>query len=403
MATIKDTPPHLSQANVTRLRRDPTPRAKVETAIGVAAVFARGNLTDRERQYALDIIERLAHDVERQVRTALSEHVKHCPFLPTGIAMALARDVESVALPIIRYSEVFSDDDLLALIREGSAAKQVAIANRAHVTETVADALVDTRRKEVVGALLENRGAEIGENAFAKVIGEFTEDTDIHALLVDREMLPAKIVARLITSVSEALRQRLVERHDFPEALAGEMVMHGRDRAVSESVAPFTPQEEVAHLLEALRATHGLSPTFLLRSLTMGDLAFFESSLAVIARLPQDNIAQLIRDRGVRGFQSVYTRAGLPPQLYSAFRTALDVVLEVRATRPQGWSDEDTKRIVSGLVRAYDDICPENIENVLGRLARRAASPVANDSTAGLNRRWNDVPPAMPVQVSIRA
>jgi uncharacterized protein (DUF2336 family) len=403
MAHETDTPPHLSHAIVTRLQRDPTPRAKVDAAVGVAAVFARGGLTHRERQYALDIIDRLAHDVERQVREALSEHVKHCAFLPTGIAMTLARDVESVSLPIIRYSEVFSDDDLLAIIREGSAAKQVAVANRKHVAETVADALVDTRRKDVVGALLENRGAEIGEGAFAKVVDEFTADTDIHALLVRRPMLPAKIVARLITSVSESLRKRLVERHGFPEALANEMVMHGRDRAVSETVVPFTPQDEVAHLLEALRATHGLSPTFLLRALSKGDLAFFESSLAAIARLPQDNVAQLIRDRGVRGFLSVYTRAGLPTQLFSAFRTALDVVLEVRATRPHGWTEEDTKRIVSGMVRAYDDICPENIENVLGRLARRAAPPAGTGSDPALNRRWNDLPQSMPVRASVVA
>ncbi len=89
-------------------------------------------------------------------------------------------------------------------------------------------------------------------------------------------------------------------------------------------------------MLDALRATHGLSPTFLLRALCKGDLAFFESSLATIARLPQENVAQLIRDRGTRGFQSLYARAGLPQQLFAAFRTALDVVIEVRAQRPDG-------------------------------------------------------------------
>ncbi|HEY5598574.1 MAG TPA: DUF2336 domain-containing protein [Kiloniellales bacterium] len=396
----KDTPPHLSQASVTRLRDDPSPPVRAETAAGVAAVFARGGLTDRERTYAIAIIERLAVDVERQVREALCAHVMHCPFLPEGIAMTLARDVESVALPIIRYSEVFSDDDLLAIVRDGAAAKQVAVASRKHVTEAVADALVDTRRKEVVGALLGNRGAEIGDGAYTRVIDAFAEDGDIHALLIDRAALPASVMARLITCVSDLLRQRLVERHRFPELLAKEIVMHGRDRAVSGAVMPNTPRDEVERLLAALRATHGLSPTFLLRALCKGDLDFFESSLAAISRLPQENVTQLIRDRGPSGFRSLYVRAGLPPQLCAAFRTALDVVLEVRAERPHGWSDADTKRIIGGLVRVYDDVCPEHIENVLGRLARRAAAPTATGSAAELNRRWDD-PPAAPKLTSV--
>ncbi len=400
MVANKETPSPLSQAGVMRLRTDPSPRARAETAAGVAAVFARGDLTDQERKYAIAIIERLAVDVERQVREALCEHLKHCPFLPEGIAMTLARDVETVALPIIRYSEVFSDDDLLAIVREGTVAKQVAVASREHVTETVADALVDTRRKEVVGALLGNRGAEIGEGAYTRVIDAFAADGDIHILLIDRATLPAAITARLITCVSDFLRERLIDRHGFPEALVDEIVMHGRDRAVSGSVAPNTPREEVERLLAALRATHGLSPTFLLRALCNGDLDFFESSLAAISRLPQENVAQLIRDRGTRGFRSLYARAGLPPQLLAAFRTALDVVLEVRAKRPHGWSDTDTRRIVGGLVRAYDDICPENIENVLGRLARRAAAPAHTGSATGLNRRWDD-PPAAPELTSL--
>ena len=403
MSVQKDTPPHLSHASVTRLRRDPSPSTRAETAAGVAAVFARGGLTERERRYAIDIIERFAVDVERQVREALSEHVKHCPFLPASIAVSLARDVESVALPIIRYSEVLTDDDLIAIIGEGSTAKQITVASRAKVAVAVADALIDTGKKSVVGALLGNRGADVGEAGYAKVTDDFARDDDIHALLIDRPSLPASISARLITCVSEVLRERLVEQHGFPPVLADEIAMHGRDRAVSEAIAPDATQEEVERLLDALRATHGLSPTFLLRALSKGDLNFFESSLATIARLPQANVSQLIRDRGARGFQSLYARAALPPQLFAAFRTALDVVIEVREERPHGWTDEDTKRIVSGLVRSYDDVCPGNIENVLSRLARRAAAPSPAGPAAAHNRRWNDHPVGRPMIAAVPA
>jgi uncharacterized protein (DUF2336 family) len=276
------------------------------------------------------------------------------------------------------------------------------VASRKQVTSTVADALVDTRKKDVVGALLSNRGADIGDAAYIKVAADFAGDSAMHESLIARPHLPASVTARLITCVSAALRERLVSSHGFPPVLADEIVMHGRDRAITETVAANTPREEVDHLLESLRATHGLSPTFLLRALSRGDLDFFESSLAAIARVPRPNVAELLHDRGALGFHSLYARAGLPPQIFAAFRTALDVVLEVRAERPEGWSEDDTKRIIGGLVRAYDDICPENMENVLGRLARRAVRPAAGEAATVHTRRWSDRP-TPPTTVAVQA
>ena len=130
----------------------------------MAAEFSKGKLTDEERRIAVEILEVLARDVERLVREALSEHLKRCPFLPAGIARTLANDIESVALPIIRYSCVLSDEDLVSIVRAGSSAKQIATAKRETVSAGVADALVDLGNEEVVGTLLGNLGAELSWN-----------------------------------------------------------------------------------------------------------------------------------------------------------------------------------------------------------------------------------------------
>ena len=109
MPVGKRTTPRLTQDSIEHLRNAPSAGARVETAASVAAVFASGKLTERQRYIAVEILEHLALDVEQQVRQALCENVMHCPFLPPEIARTLANDVESIAVPIIRYSAALSD------------------------------------------------------------------------------------------------------------------------------------------------------------------------------------------------------------------------------------------------------------------------------------------------------
>lgn len=382
MSTTHQKSALLGRAEVELLRRDPSAATRAQTAAAVARTFAKGGLSETERRLAIAILERLAHDVERQVREALSEHVKRCPFLPASIAQSLAHDVESVALPVIQYSTVLTEADLIALVRAGSPAKQLAVARRERVAVAVSDALVDSGRKPVIAALLGNEGAEIAETAYDKVLDRFGEDGEIQALVVERAALPVAVTERLIARVSGALRERLVSRHGFPPALAEELAMHGRERALSGWLRTAGSPAEIEGLVEALRRSGTLTPTLLLRALCSGELAFFETSLAALAGMDRSEAARLLHDQRRAGFHQLYRRSGLPGGLFPAFRTALDVTRQVRDMRASGWTSADAQRIVQGLVLAYDDLCPEDLETVLSRLARRRERGPAVDPVA---------------------
>lgn len=97
-----------------------TPKAKTETATAVAKEFASGTMTQREREIATRILGLMARDIEVRVRQAVAQHVKSCPHLPEDLARTLANDVETVALPLIQYSGVLGEADLIAIIDSGS-------------------------------------------------------------------------------------------------------------------------------------------------------------------------------------------------------------------------------------------------------------------------------------------
>ncbi len=56
--------------------------------------------------------------MELRVREALAAHLKNSPDLAHDVAVALARDVDSVSLPMLKFSEVLTDEDLIEIVRD---------------------------------------------------------------------------------------------------------------------------------------------------------------------------------------------------------------------------------------------------------------------------------------------
>ncbi len=367
----------LTLAHVRALRDNPSSTVRAEIAGAVAADLAAAQLTEPERQIAEQILETLAHDFDHRVRQALVEHVKECPFLPRQVALTLAADIEDcVALPIIEFSPVLSDADLILHVRAGSATRQLAVARRKVVAAEIADALMETGEPEIVGAVLANFGAAVSEGALLKVAVRFRGENSIEALLVGRPILPLTVCDILIRRVSRQLRELLVAKHQIPAFLADELVVNGQEKALAE-IIPFGDAEAAERLARRLHTRHRLTPTLVLRTLCAGDLGFFDSAMATLAMIPVSNARTLLYDRGADGLRAIYHKAGLPPELFRAFRVAVSAVLDGHLkSGPVAYA----RRITDQLLLAYADVSPAGLEGVLAQLSSHAAGHGATPS-----------------------
>ncbi len=158
----------LSKEDVEKLLSSPSGEIRAETAAKIASDFNQGALTDSERKLAEEIFRIMVKDAEVRVREALSQNLKESSVVPHDVAMTLANDVDSVALPVLEFSKILSDEDLLEIVRGQDVSKQVAIASRSNVSEALSDALVETKNEEVVTSLVSNEGADISEKTFQK-------------------------------------------------------------------------------------------------------------------------------------------------------------------------------------------------------------------------------------------
>ena len=183
----------LSARDIAALLENPVAEKRAQVIRHMAIDLDSNRLSQQELQLALDIMRALAADAEILVRRALADSMKSSRHLPHDVALRLARDETTIAVPILENTSVLSDDDLISILADGNGAKQVAIARRPQVSATLAAAIVDTGNAAAVTTLVSNEGAELNEPLLKKTLDQFGQFETVKAAMVHRQHLPVTI------------------------------------------------------------------------------------------------------------------------------------------------------------------------------------------------------------------
>jgi len=366
--------PTLTQADVQQLVDDPSAANRATAASKIAANYSGDAFSGDERGLAEDIFRIMVRDTAVRVREALSAELKDCPTLTHDVAWALANDVETVALPVLQSSTVLSDADLIEIVRNSAPTKQKAIASRKVVSAPVADALVETENEDVVSTLVANEGAEITETSLQKVVDTLGDRPSVNEPLALRNKLPVAVAERLVTLVSESLRDHLLKRPDISPEVVGDLVLQSRERATLSLIAAQASDAEVQALVDQLHRNARLTPSIILRSLCMGDLTFFEFALSKLSQVPIRNARILIHDDGPLGLRAILRKASIADYLHPAFRAAVDVIHETDYDGGDHDQERFKRRMLERILTHFEDprsgIGETDAEYLLAKLAK---------------------------------
>ena len=300
----------LSQTDVARLTSDASPEVRAEMAAKVATQFDEQTLTAEERSIAEDIFGALLRDADVRVREALSNHLKTASNLSHDLAMGLAKDVDTVALPMLQFSEVLSDQDLIEIVHGHGSAKQAAVAQRASVSGEVADALIDTGNETAVTHLVTNEGADLDEQRLHRVVETYEASSIVSAALCERPNLPAAVSEQLMNVVTQQLQGYLVNHHHLPVDMVRKLMIQARERATAGLLSESCASEaELEELVDQMDRNGRLTPSVALEVLATGDIMLFEVALSRLAKISVENARKLINDQGPLGLQSVLQAA----------------------------------------------------------------------------------------------
>jgi uncharacterized protein (DUF2336 family) len=300
---------------------------RAEATRALARAWLISDLSEDDRTAAEGALLMLLDDPSPLVRRAMAEVFAHSQEAPAAIVQALALDQSSVALPILEYSPLLIDADLVDIAATGDGETQCAIARRVNLPASVCAAIAEVGTAAAALELIENAYAELPPFSWDRIVERHGHLAAIRESMLVLEDLPAATRAALVAKLSDTLAQFVVAKNwlsaDRAERVAGE----ARDRS-TVNIAASSRGDDMRGLIAHLRATSQLTAGLILRALLSGNLELFEAALAELSGLPRARVSSLLLDRGEASLVALLQRAGLPQSTFAAFRAALDVVHE---------------------------------------------------------------------------
>jgi uncharacterized protein (DUF2336 family) len=130
--------------------------ARAEAASALARAYLFSDLTAPMRAEATLAMTALLDDSSVLVRRALAEALCRSCEAPRAVVLALAADEPEAANPVLQYSPVLTDADLVDCIATGDAEAQTALALRPSLPPRAKAALAELGRRDAVLALIGN-------------------------------------------------------------------------------------------------------------------------------------------------------------------------------------------------------------------------------------------------------
>ena len=340
----------LTDVDIRMLVKGPTADERAVAAHKLCRRIDRGDLSEEDREKAYEILRVMAGDAAELVRRAVSLTLRNSPMVPRDVAMRLAHDVESVCMPILSFSPVFTDADLCEIVRVGGPARQVAIAARPMLSEQVTTTIVEHGVEKAVETACANDNASFAEQTLRAVVERFAQSEAVLAAVAYRAALPLSVTERLIDMVSEVVRDHLINHQALSPELALQIAMGAKERATIDLVDQAGRTADAKGFARHLHAAGRLNASLLLRALVNGHMSFFEWGLSELTGVPHHRAWLMVHDAGPLGLRAIYERAGLPARLYAAFRAGVDTF---HAMEMEGGAQQDSERFQERMLQRF--------------------------------------------------
>lgn len=320
---------NIDREDIQMLVREPSPAARSRVAEKICMGFNSGQFTESEIKVATEIFRLLLRDTDAKVRRVLSDQLKDNLKAPHDIIMSLAQDKAEVALPVLQYSYVLTEEDLIAIVKATREIPKLrAIAMRESISAPLSSTIIEKNNIEVAQLLIGNKSAQISETSLERVLEQFSGEHDLLEELVYRGGLPYAYAERLFYQVSGSLKKQLTKKYRLNKNVVDDAVESARETTVLQFLSPWMSQQDITNLVMQMDKSKRLTDSVIIRSLCIGDIRFFETSIARRVGIAVSNAKILVADPGPLGFKALYVSARLPEEYYECVRTLLGLAQE---------------------------------------------------------------------------
>lgn len=350
---------------------------RADATFALAEAFLHSPLSPEDRSETIAALTLALDDPSPLVRQALAAVFAHAETAPRPIVVSLANDRDDIAAPVLAFSPLLTDAELVDRAALGEGVIQSAIALRPHVSDALAAALVEIGERDAVAALLANPGADIAAFSLRRIAERFGADAEIRQTLLARDDLPIDARHGLLVAVTGELTRFVTGCGWLPPARAERLAVEARD-AGTVILAGDSDPDTVGDLVAHLRHSGQLTAALLLRSVLSGDTRVLEAALASLAEMPLRRVSGLVHNRFLPGFKALYRRAGLPDALAPAFEAALAAINELDGEA--GREGRLSRTIVERVLTSCAALGTAEVDALMALLARFQAEAAREEA-----------------------
>lgn len=295
-----------------------------------------------------EVLTSLAEQTAQDAREELSRRFADAPQAPRGLALKLAQDAIEVAAPMLAGSGALSEDDLLSIAETAGQRHLKAISARKEVGERLSDTIVRRGDDETVAQLISNDGARLSRETFETVTERAEESAVLQEPLVERGDTPNDLLADLMLSVGNHLRERILERFDTVDPALLEQAMEASRARLAQRLEEDKALAAARKFVQSMAVRKQLNGNLLARLLREREYTKFHVAFAEMTGVDIVAARRAVQQDSIDPLALICKSAG--------FDKALFVTLAVL----RGAADENAFKDARELGQVYDRISADD-------------------------------------------
>ncbi|MCF8475209.1 MAG: DUF2336 domain-containing protein [Emcibacter sp.] len=275
-----------------------------------------GELSQIQLSLMSDILEKLIHNVEIDIRKKMANKLSDKLDAPLDLIILLANDNIDVSLPILTFSRLLSDEELIKIIHHKTVQHQLGIASRKQLSSHVCRELISVGTTKTLIMLLNNYDAHIDPQSLAILAEKSKNNIPIQAPLIERPDLPKVLAAKIYQWVSDGLKESILANFKLNEDEIANLLESTVSEIHSENMSKETQEKSEAVLVNKLYDAGNLKPSFLMKCLYQGQSSLFEIAFSKMTKVPRNIMRAFLYDRGSESLAVSCCAAGIDRSVF---------------------------------------------------------------------------------------
>lgn len=273
---------------------------------------------DRLLKHVFQVLHLLAKDQLPRVRKMIAEELSESYNVPIDLVRKLAWDDElEVSAPILEYSPLLNDNDLLEIIANSDIPGVIeAVSRRREVSSDLTDAIVrnvtlskvtkDDAR--IINNLLANKHARFKEETLEIIVDEAPNYEVWHESLIDRPELTTRTINKIARFVSHSLLAGMEDRGMITKELSSNLSQAIASRLHNVHI---DREKEADRLAIDLFTQGDLDEQYVMMALDSGEREFVVAALSLLADIPKSVTKKIVDSKDPKAVTALSWKAGI--------------------------------------------------------------------------------------------